>query len=152
MPLLPADFIHARGCKPICAKLLTLPKQLLGNETALRFIRSYMDQSERLAQALYKTLAQEEIPEESRIQAKQRYYAICEQSLWAMFDALIRPEFDYDANRIMTAEQQCSAAADCVDWTLKQLTLRGKAMLQVMNQRQKILGKEIATIKKGMST
>ena len=23
-PLL-ADFIHARGCKPICAKLLTLP-------------------------------------------------------------------------------------------------------------------------------
>ena len=24
-PLL-ADFIHARGCKPICAKLLTLPK------------------------------------------------------------------------------------------------------------------------------
>ena len=25
MPLLPADFIHARGCKPICAKLLTLP-------------------------------------------------------------------------------------------------------------------------------
>lgn len=131
---------------------LQIPKQLLGNETALRFIRSYMDQSEHLAQALYKTLAQEEIPEESRIQAKQRYYAICEQSLWAMFEALIRPEFDYEANRIMTAEQQCSAAADCVDWTLRQLTLRGKAMLQVMNQRQKILGKEIATIKKGMST
>ena len=27
-PLL-ADFIHARGCKPICAKLLTLPAKLL---------------------------------------------------------------------------------------------------------------------------
>lgn len=28
MPLLPADFIHARGCKPICAKLLTLPTEI----------------------------------------------------------------------------------------------------------------------------
>ena len=26
MPPLLADFIHARGCKPICAKLLTLPE------------------------------------------------------------------------------------------------------------------------------
>ena len=25
MPPLLADFIHTRGCKPICAKLLTLP-------------------------------------------------------------------------------------------------------------------------------
>ena len=25
MPPLLANFIHARGCKPICAKLLTLP-------------------------------------------------------------------------------------------------------------------------------
>lgn len=29
-PLL-ADFIHARGCKPICAKLLTLPGSFLGS-------------------------------------------------------------------------------------------------------------------------
>lgn len=131
---------------------LQIPKGLLGNETALRFIRNYLDQSERLAQALYKTLAQEEISEESRIQAKQRYYAICEQNLWSMFEALTQPEFDYEANKTMAVRRQCDAAADCVDWTLRQLTLRGKVMLQVMNQRQKMLGKEIAAIKKGMST
>ena len=27
MPPLLADFIHTRGCKPICAKLLTLPSR-----------------------------------------------------------------------------------------------------------------------------
>lgn len=131
---------------------LQIPKQLLGNETALRFIRSYIEQSERLARALYQTLTQEEIPEESRNQARQRYYAICEQNLWAMFEDLVRPEFDYEANQTMAARLQCDTATDCVDWTLRQLTLRGKAMLQVMHQRQKILGKEITAIQKGMST
>lgn len=29
MPPLLADFIHARGCKPKCEKLLTLPDQIL---------------------------------------------------------------------------------------------------------------------------
>lgn len=130
---------------------LQIPKQLLGNELALRFIRSYIDLSERLAQALYKSLVQNEIPEESRIQARQRYYAICEQNLWTKFEALIQPAFDYEANKILAAGQQCSAAAECVDGTLSQLTLRGEAMLQVMNQQQKILGKEIAAIKKGIS-
>lgn len=28
MPLLLADFIHARGCKPKCEKLLTLPRRV----------------------------------------------------------------------------------------------------------------------------
>ena len=28
MPPLLADFIHARGCKPICEKSLTLPSEL----------------------------------------------------------------------------------------------------------------------------
>lgn len=28
MPLLPADFTHARVCKPFCEKSLTLPKPL----------------------------------------------------------------------------------------------------------------------------
>ena len=27
MPLLPADFSHARACKPICEKSLTLPQE-----------------------------------------------------------------------------------------------------------------------------
>ena len=43
-------------------------------------------------------------------------------------------------------------AAECADWTLEQLTLRGRAMLQVMDYQQKVLGKEIAAIKKGMKT
>ena len=28
---LPADFIHARACKPICEKYLTLPQQVMGH-------------------------------------------------------------------------------------------------------------------------
>lgn len=129
---------------------LQIPKKLLGNELALRFIQRYIDQAERLGWALDKTLTQEEIPEESRLQAKQRYYAICEQNLWNQFEALTQPDFEYDTKWVSAAGQQCKAAADCVDWTLRQLTLRGKSMLRVMKQQQTILGKEIAAIKKGM--
>lgn len=48
---------------------LQIPKQLLGNETALRFITGYIAQAERLGRAMYKSLTHEEIAEESRLQA-----------------------------------------------------------------------------------
>ena len=32
MPLLLADFVYARVCKPICAKLLTLPRHVAGTQ------------------------------------------------------------------------------------------------------------------------
>ena len=129
---------------------LKIPKRLLGNETALRFITGYIHRAERLGRALYKALTQEEIPESSRIQARQRYYAICEQLLWSQFDVLSQPGFDCDAVLTAVVTRQCRAAEECADWTLEQLTLRGKTMLQVMNYRQKILGKEIAAIRRGM--
>ena len=37
-PLL-ADFIHARGCKPICAKLLTLPRRGVSDSALLTKLR-----------------------------------------------------------------------------------------------------------------
>lgn len=129
---------------------LQIPKKLLGNENALRFITEFVAQAERLGRALYKALTLEEIPEESRVQARQRYYAVCEQILWSQFDALAQPGFDYAANLTAAISWQCRTAAECVDWTLEQLTLRGRAMLQVMDHQQKVLGKEIAAIKKGM--
>ena len=89
-------------------------------------------------------------PESSRIQARQRYYAICEQLLWSQFDVLVQPGFDCDVVLTAVVTRQCRAAEECADWTLEQLTLRGKTMLQVMNYRQKILGKEIAAIRRGM--
>lgn len=128
---------------------LQIPKQLLGNEAALRFIRSYIAQSEQLARAVYKTFVHKEIPEESRIQARQRCYALCEQKLWRLFEGLSQPKFDYEAAMNMVSYEQCKDAQDCADWTIAQLTLRGKTMLQVMDQRQKILGKEISAIKRG---
>ena len=131
---------------------LQIPKKLLGNENALRFITEFVAQAERLGRALYKALALEEIPEESRVQARQRYYAVCEQILWSQFDALAQPGFDYAANLTAAISWQCRTAAECADWTLEQLTLRGRAMLQVMDYQQKVLGKEIAAIKKGMKT
>lgn len=129
---------------------LQIPKKLLGNENALRFITEFVAQAERLGRALYKALTLEEIPEESRVQARQRYYAVCEQILWSQFDALAQPGFDYAANLTAAISWQCRTAAECVDWTLEQLTLCGRAMLQVMDYQQKVLGKEIAAIKKGM--
>lgn len=131
---------------------LQIPKKLLGNENALRFITEFVAQTERLGRALYKALTLEEIPEESRVQARQRYYAVCEQILWSQIDALAQPGFDYTANLTEAINWQCRTAAECADWTLEQLTLRGRAMLQVMEYQQKVLGKEIAAIKKGMKT
>ena len=111
----------------------------------MRFITEFVAQAERLGRALYKALTLEEIPEESRVQARQRYYAVCEQILWSQFDALAQPGFDYAANLTAAISWQCRTAAECVDWTLC-----GRAMLQVMDYQQKVLGKEIAAIKKGM--
>lgn len=131
---------------------LQLPKQMLGNELALRYITGYIESAERLGRALFKALTQDEIPEESRIQARQRYYAVCERLLWSQFDALVRPGFDYNANLAAAVGKQSGAARDCADWALEQLTLRGKTMLRVMEHRQKVLEKEIAALRKGMKT
>ena len=131
---------------------LQIPRKLLGNEIALRFLSGYIHQAERLGRALYQVLRQTEIPKESRVQARQRYYAVCEQLLWDQFKALISPGFDYDASLNAAVVQQCQAAQDCADWVLEQLALRGKTMLQVMERRQKVLGNEIAAIKRGMRT
>lgn len=131
---------------------LQLPKQLLGNELALRYITGYIESAERLGRALFKALTQDEIPEESRIQARQRYYAVCERLLWSQFDALVRPGFDYNANLAAAVCKQSGAARDCADWALEQLTLRGKTMLRVMEHRQKVLEKEIAALRKGTKT
>ena len=129
-----------------------IPRKLLSNETALNFITAYISVSERLGKALYKALTQKEIPDGIRIQARQRYYAVCEQILWRLFDALVRPDFDYNSNLKTAVSQQEKAVLDCANRALLQLTLRGKTMLQVMDAQQKILAKEIAAIKKGMTT
>lgn len=129
---------------------LQLPKQLLGNETALRFITGYIAQAERLGRAMYKSLTHEEIAEESRLQARQRYYAFCERLLWKQFDAMVRSDFNYESSFHLAVSTLCQEAAKSADWILERLTLRGKTMLQVMDNQQKILGKEIAAIKKEM--
>ena len=49
-PLL-ADFIHARGCKPICAKLLTLPTRRTGSVKVL--VTEKMHRSRRPAGAFW---------------------------------------------------------------------------------------------------
>ena len=129
---------------------LQIPKQLLGNETALRFITGYIAQAERLEQAMYKSLTHEEIAKESRLQVRQRYYAFCERLLWKQFDAMVRSDFNYESSFHLAVSTLCQEAAKSADWILEQLTLRGKTMLQVMDNQQKILGKEIAAIKKEM--
>ena len=60
------------------------------------------------------------------------------------------PAFDSESSLQAAVRQQCQEAAKSADWILAQLLLRGKTMLQAMNNQQKILGKEIAAIKKEM--
>ena len=127
---------------------LSFPVKLLGNEYALHYTVDYIDRAERLGRALYKSLQQKEIPDESRVQAKQHFYAECEQLLWKELDALTQPNVDYIARAEQIREAQIQAALSCADWVLGQLNLRGRAMVQVMGSQEKILQKEIAAIRK----
>ena len=127
---------------------LSLPVKLLGNEYALHYVADYIDRAERLGRALYKSLQQKEIPDESRVQAKQHFYAECEQLLWKELDALTKPNVDYIARAEQIREAQIRVALSCADWVLGQLNLRGRAMVQVMGSQEKILQKEIAAIRK----
>ena len=127
---------------------LSLPVKLLGNEYALHYVIDYIDRAERLGRALYKSLQQKEIPDESRVQAKQHFYAECEQLLWRELDALTQPNVDYIARAEQVREAQIQAALSCADWMLGQLNLRGRAMVQVMGSQEKILQKEIVAIRK----
>ena len=43
MPPLLADFIHARGCKPKCEKLLTLPLPAETVQSGLETLRSFLE-------------------------------------------------------------------------------------------------------------
>ena len=45
-----------------------------------------------------------------QVQARQRYYAVCERLLWSQFDALVRPGFDYNANLAGAVGKQSGAA------------------------------------------
>ena len=46
MPPLPADFIHARACKPICEKSLTLPK-VPSQEPSDDLVEAFVDNMKR---------------------------------------------------------------------------------------------------------
>lgn len=137
---------------------LQIPKQLLGKGDALEFTTEYIKLAEGLGQTLYKSLTHEEIAEESRLQARQQYYAFCERLLWKQFDAMAQLDFNCKLSSGMAVNALyqeavnalCQEAVKSADWILEQLTLRGKTMLQVMGNQQKILRKEIAIIKKEM--
>ncbi len=127
---------------------LRLPVRLLGNEYALHDIIDYIDRAERLGKALYKSLQQKEIPDECRVQAKQRLYGVYEQLLWKELEALAQPNVDYMVRAEQVREYQIREALNCADWALGQLTLRGRALVQVMGAQEKLLQKEIAAIRK----
>ena len=127
---------------------LRIPSKLVGDENALRYIENYIERAEWLGRALYKSLQQTEISNETRNQARQQFYAVCERLLWEQLEKLKQPEVDYDTCAMQTRDIQIQAVLDCADWALQQVMLRGRAMIQVMHAQQKILWKEINTIKK----
>ena len=73
---------------------LRLPVQLIGNEPAERFIHRYIERAEQLGEALYRSLNQEEISKETRVEAQQRIYPVCEQNLWDRMDTIIPQRFE----------------------------------------------------------
>ena len=127
---------------------LRIPVRLLGNKYALHYIVDYIDRVERLGRALYRPLQQKEIPDESRVQVRQRFYTECEQLLWKELEALVQSNVDYVVRAEQIREVQIRAVLNCANWALGQLNLRGRAMIQVMGAQEKILQKEIAAIRK----
>ena len=63
---------------------------------------------------------------------------------------MVQSGFNYESSFHIAVSTLCQEASKSADWILEQLTLRGKTMLQVMDNQQKILGKEIAAMKKEM--
>ena len=126
---------------------LRIPDQVVGNELAVHFVTEYIALAERLGGTLYRSLRQKEIPAESRTQARQRFYGICEQFLWRVLEQICQPEADLQKSRELSVNSLISAASDCAVRALRQLSLRGRTMLRVMELQQKVLGREIAAIR-----
>ena len=125
-----------------------LPCAVLGNENAILLVAQFIETAERLGKSLMAALGHSEIGQESRLQARQRFYSLCEGRLWPLLDRLGRD--GTDLNQLIREEksQMCSMARSCVNWTLEQLHLRGKTMLQVMALQKRYLNPTIRKIEK----
>lgn len=126
---------------------LRLPVQLIGNEPAERFISSYIALSERLGKALYLSLNQEEISKETRVEAQQRFYGVCEQLLWSLLDTISQPGADLSEHFQHSREGLIREALAQADRALQERTLRGRTLLE-SGQKWKSLRKECEKIRK----
>lgn len=127
---------------------LRLPVHLIGNEDAAKFISRYIALAERLGQALFQSLNQEEVSREIRLEAQQRFYGVCERILWSLLETISQEGCDLNETYRQVVEELIQAAADHANQVLQNQTLRGRAMLALMKKQQLILQKECGKIRK----
>ena len=126
---------------------LRLPVQLIGNEPAERFIHRYIERAEQLGKALYRSLNQEEISKETRVEAQQRFYGVCEQILWALLDTISQPGADLNELFQQKREEMIREVLAQADRVLENQTLRGRTIL-ASGEKWKSLWKECEKIRK----
>ncbi|MFR6378833.1 MAG: type I-E CRISPR-associated protein Cse1/CasA [Evtepia sp.] len=126
---------------------LRLPVQLIGNEPAERFIHRYIERAEQLGKALYLSLNQEEISKETRVEAQQRFYGVCEQILWAILDTISQPGADLNELFQQKREEMIREVLAQADRVLEDQTLRGRTIL-ASGEKWKSLWKECEKIRK----
>ena len=126
---------------------LRLPVQLIGNEPAERFIHRYIERAEQLGKALYLSLNQEEISKETRVEAQQRFYGVCEQILWAILDTISQPGADLNELFQQKREEMIREVLAQADRVLEDQTLRGPTIL-ASGEKWKGLWKECEKIRK----
>lgn len=126
---------------------LRLPVQLIGNEPAERFIHRYIERAEQLGKALYFSLNQEEISKETRVEAQQRFYGVCEQILWGLLDTISQPGADLNELFQQKREEMIREVLAQADRVLEDQTLRGRTIL-ASGEKWKSLWKECEKIRK----
>ena len=90
---------------------------------------------------------QEEISKETRVEAQQRFYGVCEQILWALLDTISQPGADLNELFQQKREEMIREVLAQADRVLEDQTLRGRTIL-ASGEKWKSLWKECEKIRK----
>ena len=116
---------------------LRLPLEVVGDENAEEFITSYTQTAKVLSKTVSSALKYKEIPEVVRRSAVREYYTFVEQNLFELLNRLSVIRDGYSDLLREAEEQLLSELARCTQEKLSELTLRGRALVDTAELRQK---------------
>ena len=110
---------------------------MVGDENAEEFITSYTQTAKVLSKTVSSALKYKEIPEVVRRSAVREYYTFVEQNLFELLNRLSVIRDGYSDLLREAEEQLLSELARCTQEKLSELTLRGRALVDTAELRQK---------------